>query len=257
MTTALKKGDKGPNVKELQRLLVKRGYRIDIDGDFGTQTHQAVRAFQAQNLDQHGQPLTVDGKVGSLTLWSLQHRKPDIETVSAVDFCKMPPSKAGGSRAGRAALKIAVEELKAGACEIGGNNKGPFVKKYLAGAGLNEGNAWCASFVSWCFLHGFAADDIGKMPFSYSPSARQLLRIYQNKGWSHAPQSGYEPTPGDLVFWWRVKLAGWQGHVGFVHQLHDGMLYTIEGNRSHKVQGFSYVFSRMDKLLGFGRVEDE
>ena len=39
-------------------------------------------------------------------------------------------------------------------------------------------------------------------------------------------------------------------------QLRDGFLYTIEGNKSPKVQGFSYVFSRMDKLLGFGQVPD-
>jgi hypothetical protein len=32
------------------------------------------------------------------------------------------------------------------------------------------------------------------------------------------------------------------------------MLYTIEGNRSPKVQGFSYVLSRMDKLAGLGHV---
>jgi hypothetical protein len=35
------------------------------------------------------------------------------------------------------------------------------------------------------------------------------------------------------------------------------MLYTIEGNRSPRVQGFSYVFSRMEKLLGYGHAEDE
>ncbi len=34
----------------------------------------------------------------------------------------------------------------------------------------------------------------------------------------------------------------------------NGMLYTIEGNRSPRVQGFSYVLSRMDKLLGYGHV---
>ena len=35
-----------------------------------------------------------------------------------------------------------------------------------------------------------------------------------------------------------------------------GMFYTIEGNRSPMVQGFTYVLGRMDKLLGFGRVPD-
>ena len=40
-------------------------------------------------------------------------------------------------------------------------------------------------------------------------------------------------------------MDDWQGRVGLVHQLKDGMLYAIEGNRSPRVQGFSYVFSRM------------
>ena len=36
----------------------------------------------------------------------------------------------------------------------------------------------------------------------------------------------------------------------------DGMLYTIEGNKSSKVQGFSYVLSRMEQLLGYGHVPE-
>ena len=47
-----------------------------------------------------------------------------------------------------------------------------------------------------------------------------------------------------------------KGHIGLVHQALDGFLYTIEGNRSPMVQGFTYVLGRMDKLLGFGRVPD-
>jgi hypothetical protein len=92
------------------------------------------------------------------------------------------------------------------------------------------------------------------MPFSYGASARGLLRQFKNNGLAQAPGSGYEPLPGDLVVWWRVRADGWQGHVGLVHQVLDGVLYTIEGNRSPKVQGFSYVASRMDKLLGYGHV---
>lgn len=94
------------------------------------------------------------------------------------------------------------------------------------------------------------------MPFLYTVGARDMLRKFQERGWAHQPQTGYEPQPGDIVVWWREQLAGWRGHVGLVHQLRDGMLYTIEGNKSPKVQGFSYVFSRMDKLLGFGHVPD-
>ena len=253
MKFPIKQGDQGPDVTELQKRLVERGYSIGIDGDFGTETYRAVRAFQSQNLDQHGQPLVVDGKVGPLTWWSLTNPKPVIVTSSAVDYATLPPPEAGGSAIGRAALAAAIGELRAGAGEIGGNNRGTWVKKYLAQAGLAEGNPWCASFVSWCYLQASGGDK-SAMPFDYCPGARNLLEEFKTKGWSYAPNSTYQPQPGDIVVWWREKLSGWLGHVGFVYQVKDGMLYTIEGNKSPNVQGFSYVFSRIDKLLGFGHV---
>lgn len=247
----LRKNDQGPQVRQLQQLLVQRGYAADITGTFDTKTWQATRAFQTQNLDQHGQPLVVDGTVGPLTWWSLQNPKPFIQPPSAVDYATLPAI--GGSTLGRAALAAAIGELKSGACEVGGNNCGPFVRKYLAPADVAEGNSWCASFVSWCYLQA-AGGDRAAMPFAYCPGARALLAEFKRNGWSSAPGSGYLPQPGDIVVWWRVSLAGWQGHVGLVHSVQDGMLYTIEGNRSPRVQGFSYVLSRMDKLLGYGHV---
>ena len=101
----LRKGDQGPQVGQLQQLLVQRGYAADINGTFDTKTWQAVRAFQTQNLDQHGQPLVVDGAVGPLTWWSLQNPKPSIDTPTAVDYATMPTI--GGSVSGRAALAAA------------------------------------------------------------------------------------------------------------------------------------------------------
>lgn len=246
----LKKGHKGPDVRKLQRALTARGFPVAVDGDFGQRTYNAVRAFQSQNLDQHGQPLSIDGAVGPLTWWSLTHAKPSIKTPSVVDFTRMPPRKLGGSRRGRAALAAAIRELKAGAGEVSGDNRGPFVRKYLNGL-APEGNSWCASFVSYCYSRHSKG-----IPFDYTLGARDMLRQFRNRGWAHMPGDGYDPTPGDIVVWWRVRADGWQGHVGLVHQLKDGMLYTIEGNRSPRVQGFSYVYSRMEKLLGFGRVPD-
>lgn len=247
----LRKGDDGAAVSQLQTVLVQRGYGADVNGTFDTRTWQALRAFQAQNLDQHGQPLVVDGAAGPLTWWSLQHPKPFITPPTAVDYMTLPAS--GGSTRGRAALAAAIGELKAGAGEVGGDNCGPFVRKYLAPAGLDEGNPWCASFVSWCFLQAVGGAR-SAMPFAYAPGARTLLAEFKRNGWSNAPGSAYQPVPGDIVVWWRVSLAGWLGHTGLVHSVRDGMLYTIEGNRSPRVQGFSYVLSRMDKVLGFGHV---
>ncbi|HEX2882147.1 MAG TPA: peptidoglycan-binding protein [Polyangiaceae bacterium] len=244
----LKLSSKGPDVVELQKKLKARGFPLEIDGKFGTNTRNAVRAFQSQNLDQNGQPLLIDGSVGELTWWSLTHAKPSIVVPSAVDFTVPPSKSAGGTSRGRAALEVAIGELKAGAGEVGGNNKGPFVKKYLNGK-APEGSNWCAGFVSHCFAQGKAP-----LPLEYSVGGRAILGQLSKKGWAHKPNSGYQPEPGDIVVWWREKADGWMGHIGLVYQLQNGMLYTIEGNKSAKVQGFSYVFTRMEQLLGFGRI---
>lgn len=246
----VRKGDRGPAVKRLQTLLVKRGYPVAIDGHFGAKTYNAVRAFQSQNLDQHGQPLVVDGGVGPLTWWSLSHPKPDIRVPSAVDYRRMPAPELGGSKRGRAALAVAIAEMTAGACEIGGNNCGRWVRKYLNGLAA-EPSSWCAGFVSWCFSR--AGEE---MPFPYTVGARQMLAQFKRQGWAHPPGVGYVPRPGDIVVWWRLRADHWTGHVGLVHQVRDGMLYTVEGNRRPRVAGFSYVLSRMDRLLGYGHVPD-
>lgn len=64
----LKKGSKGEDVRALQILLIGRGYSCGIhgaDGDFGSDTDKAVRAYQKDHK------LTVDGEVGPDTMGSL------------------------------------------------------------------------------------------------------------------------------------------------------------------------------------------
>jgi peptidoglycan hydrolase-like protein with peptidoglycan-binding domain len=58
----VKKGSKGNGVRWVQWQLNKRfGYNIDIDGSFGDQTDEVVRAFQRQF------GLEDDGRVGPKT----------------------------------------------------------------------------------------------------------------------------------------------------------------------------------------------
>jgi len=54
-------GAKGQDVNKAQQLLVKKGYKLRIDGVFGQMTEAAVRQFQNQHK------LNVDGIVGPQT----------------------------------------------------------------------------------------------------------------------------------------------------------------------------------------------
>ena len=101
----------------------------------------------------------------------------------------------GGSERGRAAVAVAIDELKAGAGEVGGNNRGPFVRRYLNGlAPEGEDGPWCAGFLSFCFAQNPAG-----MPFGYTVGARNILREFKDNGWTQPPNSGYSPKPGDVV----------------------------------------------------------
>lgn len=61
----LKRGSKGNEVKELQILLNRVGYNLDVDGSFGPKTVVAVKDFQRKNN------LVVDGIVGKNTILKL------------------------------------------------------------------------------------------------------------------------------------------------------------------------------------------
>ena len=69
----VKIGDSGAGVKEIQTALVAHGYKVTVDGDFGSKTDHAVKTFQADNkLDQ-------DGVVGAAT-WAKLKAKPTTTT---------------------------------------------------------------------------------------------------------------------------------------------------------------------------------
>lgn len=64
--TVLKFGDRGSDVAELQRALVRNGYAIQADGIYGRATEKAVRGFQ------RAASLIVDGMAGPATMAALR-----------------------------------------------------------------------------------------------------------------------------------------------------------------------------------------
>jgi peptidoglycan hydrolase-like protein with peptidoglycan-binding domain len=79
----LARGDRGPQVSALQRLLNANGQSLDVDGDFGPRTERAVRDYQA------ARGLARDGIVGRDTLGRLEATRPggitDPRAVPSLD----------------------------------------------------------------------------------------------------------------------------------------------------------------------------
>lgn len=80
-TMILRRGSKGINVREYQEKLIELGYdlgRWGADGDFGTDTYNAVVKFQRE----HG--LDIDGEIGPLTAAAIEEALGG-ETVTQTD----------------------------------------------------------------------------------------------------------------------------------------------------------------------------
>lgn len=75
ITTTVKRGMTGGAVTVLQQMLVKLGYSITIDGDFGPATEKAVKGFQTV----YG--LEVDGIVGKMT-WGKLYDLTEIKAAT-------------------------------------------------------------------------------------------------------------------------------------------------------------------------------
>lgn len=248
MDPLLRFGDDGPHVLELTRLLTERGHLEQVGPRFDRVVRRAVKEFQARHVDSRGRPLAVDGLVGPLTWWALRH--PDNTALLGTSEPVETTLPEGGSAAGRAALRAAIAEMQAGAREVGANNDGPFVDKYLNGIVPAPAN-WCAGFTSWCYTHA-----PGGLPFRYSLGARDIRDQFRRQGWTYDVGERL-PEPGDIIVWWRDQPDSWKGHIGLVHHHADGIVYTVEGNKGGfpaPVRRFDYVLSRIDRLLGFGRV---
>ncbi|MGD9785216.1 MAG: peptidoglycan-binding protein [Hyphomicrobiaceae bacterium] len=65
-TRTLRRGDQGEDVKALQELLNELGYDLEVDGNYGRGTREAVRDYQKRNN------LSADGNFGPKTAEVMQ-----------------------------------------------------------------------------------------------------------------------------------------------------------------------------------------
>ncbi|TPL30165.1 peptidoglycan-binding protein [Mesorhizobium sp. B2-4-7] len=94
-TGMLRMGSAGARVRDLQTLLLRAGYAVKVDGDYGPSTRDAVKDFQ------RAQKITADGVAGPETFRRLEAWKqspaeqPGQQLVSQVPEVK-DATKAGG-----------------------------------------------------------------------------------------------------------------------------------------------------------------
>ncbi len=191
---------------------------IDVDGDYGKNTANAIKLFQARNADQHGDPLAIDGKIGPIT-WAILFGQSTVPTLST------PPKKTLNNRA----LEIAISQI--GVREQGGANRGPQVKEYLKSVGLNEGFAWCAAFLYWCYEQAAEERNV------HNPLVKTGGVL---KSWNEAVCKKIKGRdainnpalvkPGQIFC---MKFSATTGHTGIVKSIEGGFLTTIEGNSNN------------------------
>lgn len=106
----LRLGSRGARVRELQALLVRAGYTITVDGDFGPATRDAVIAFQGE------QGLTRDGIAGPQTMRALERwRQAPEEQPGQLAPSQVPEVKDATKGGGLVVLLVAVRDSVADA----------------------------------------------------------------------------------------------------------------------------------------------
>lgn len=128
---------------------------------------------------------------------------------------------------GTAMLTYARAHLAQHPLEVGGPNRGPWVRLYTGG---NEGDnwAWCAGFVS--FILKQASDLMGTpMPIAGSVGCDQLASQAKAKNLFIAEQDGHETLRPGSLFLVRKTPTDWT-HTGLVVEIQPEFFRTIEGN---------------------------
>ena len=112
----------------------------------------------------------------------------------------------------------------------GKNDKGEWnnFQKYGAWYG-NDGNPWCATFVSWAWYHAGLSQDL-LLKYQGCTAGMEWSKeqgIWRNRG-------QYVPQTGDIIFFNQGNLNV-STHTGIVAYCDGTYVYTIEGNRSNIV----------------------
>lgn len=207
-------GARSKMVRVVQEWLGLNGFNVVIDGQYGPATVAAVREFQTKaGLRATG---TVDPKTYA-------------RLVAPMQAALKPIKPAADAKLGDVVVAYAKQHLAQHPREIGGQNRGPWVRLYVKGS---EGPdfPWCAGFAT--FVLKQACDAVGcKMPVGTTVSCDVLATTAQHAGcFAHgaATTDRAKVKPGALFL--NRRIAGDWVHTGIVISTEGDVFHTIEGN---------------------------
>jgi hypothetical protein len=201
--------DRKEHVKHVQELLCLAGYHVVIDGVLGPATQEALRRYQRSHLY-----LTVTGRDDDATMVALT--KPLREAIAI----KLPVAISSYSEVVNYCANIHLREHPR---EVGGQNRGPWVRLYMDGV---EGQPWCAGFVSYIIKQ---AAELLKVepPIKGSVSCAELAAQALAADLDFIGTTG--PIPAGSIMLVRGGPHG-HNHTGIVTASSAETFETIEGN---------------------------
>lgn len=239
---AVRMGDKHPGVKRIQEWINLGGKTVvTLDGDFGP---ASLRALDITLGRPHA-----DIPIGKPVMDEDEWRKLIAPYRLALIQVDDPlPGKLSDSVRHAAKAHLAVH-----AREVGGQNKGPWVRTYMRG---NEGRPWpwCAGFVSF-IMHQAATEICEESPLTYSFSSSQIAAEASSKGLLYPGEQVADPRMGapinDRTFCIFLVKGGGTGyqHIGFAYHFNGDTFETIEGNSNDDGSYEGYEICRRIRSL--------
>ena len=229
ISSTVRRGQHGEIVRFIQEWLVLHHVHIDIDSDYGPATEQAVRDFQGSSG-----VLPVTGVVDAETYAMLA--RPMVEALRPIT----PPA---GATLGQMIAACALQHLGQHAREVGGQNRGPWVRLYLRGderppdKSLPKGfDAWCAGFATTIIAHAAKAMGAKSTPLGYHTNCNKLAAAAEKeKRFVRGEKAKHHEIPtGSLML---IRNPGrrdrWH-HTGVVMQALPDHVLLIEGNSANR-----------------------
>lgn len=209
----LKRGSRGKQPRLVQEWLCLQEIHVVIDDSFGPATESGVKKFQQR------EGLPVDGVVGQDTFDKL------IQPMKAA----LEPIDPAGHSLGGMVIEYARQHLAQHPREMGGQNRGPWVRLYMGG---NEGDQWpwCAGFVCCVLKQACKSLDV-PMPFRKTYSCDTMAALAKDKEIFLAGSKSGDKSklPPGAIFLNRRTSTDWV-HTGIVIQPGKEIFHTIEGN---------------------------